>query len=255
MQLGNERHHHRAHAGQKRGGARALHEDIPRHCSQPRRAGGRVLHPTPNISTAFLYRFDPHVRYSLGAIANLCCCREAVQLFYELDGPRHVRQVVLPSRHQLAHPFALILSAVTGEQFDGALGSPKATLDAVNCIVDAGLLAPLLVFASLPASGEQAQQVLHPSLSHTASCLCHRFPAPLSRDDSAVRVSSSAHENHAARPPRLYGGGYGDAACCAGAIMSPAAPPPPAAAHAAHAAFAPQAVTAWANQEAETEDS
>jgi hypothetical protein len=115
--------------------------------------------------------------YSLGAIANLCCCREAVQLFYELDGPRHVREVVLPSRHQLAHPFALILSAVTGEQFEGALGSPKATLDAVNCIVDAGLLAPLLVFASLPASGEQAQQVPHPSLSHTASCHIN-FPRP-----------------------------------------------------------------------------
>ena len=29
----------------------------------------RVRHPTPNISTAFLYRFDPHVRYK-EVIAN-----------------------------------------------------------------------------------------------------------------------------------------------------------------------------------------
>ena len=97
--------------------------------------------------------------YSLGALANLCCCREAVALFFELEGPRHLQEVVLPSRHQLAHPFALIVSAVTGEQFEGGLGRHKATLDAVNRVVDAGLLPPLLVFASLPATGAQGQQV------------------------------------------------------------------------------------------------
>jgi hypothetical protein len=43
VQLGNERHDYRAHAGHKRRGPRALHEDLPCHCSQPRRTGGRVL--------------------------------------------------------------------------------------------------------------------------------------------------------------------------------------------------------------------
>jgi hypothetical protein len=102
-----------------------------------------------------------HVRrYSLGALANLCCCREAVELFFELDGLRHMREVVLPSRHQLAHPFALIVSAATGAHFEGGLGLPAQTLDAVNRVVEASLLPPLLVFASLPATGTQAQQVL-----------------------------------------------------------------------------------------------
>ncbi len=109
---------------------------------------------------------DQAAVYSLGALANLCCCREAVDMFFELDGPRHLKEVVQPSRHQLAHPFALIVSAVTGEQFEGGLGLPKATLDAVNRIIDASLLAPLLVFASLPASGAQAHQV--PRSSHHA---------------------------------------------------------------------------------------
>jgi hypothetical protein len=107
--------------------------------------------------------------YSLGALANLCCCRDAVELFFELEGPRHLKEVVLPSRHQLAHPFALIVSAVTGEQFEGGLGLPKATLDAVNRVVDAALLPPLLVFASLPATGAQGQQV--PPSAPAASCL------------------------------------------------------------------------------------
>ena len=121
--------------------------------------------------------------YSLGALANLCCCREAVALFFELEGPRHLKEVVLPSRHQLAHPFALIVSAVTGEQFEGGLGRPKATLDAVDRVVDAGLLPPLLVFASLPATGAQGQQV--PPCAPPASC------PPLTRHFSCARRPSS----------------------------------------------------------------
>ena len=73
-----------------------------------------------------------------------------------------------------------------------------------------------------------------------------------SRADSAVRISTAAHEEHTARPARLNGGGYDDAAYCAGATISSRAPLAPAA---PHFAFAPQAVTAWANLEAETEDS
>ena len=105
-------------------------------------------------------------------------------MFFELDGPRHLKEVVQPSRHQLAHPFALIISAVTGEQFEGGLGLPNVTLDAVNRIVDACLLAPLLVFASLPASGAQAHQVTcssHPArhgvvlvLTRCRSCASRR---------------------------------------------------------------------------------
>ncbi len=124
--------------------------------------------------------------YSLGALANLCCCREAVDMFFTLDGARHLKDVVLPSRHELAHPFALVVSAVTGEQFEGGLGSREATLAAVNRIVDA-CFAPLLVFASLPASGTQAQQVC-----------CHPLSPPtvrfLSRRGAAVHVSPQAHE-------------------------------------------------------------
>ena len=129
--------------------------------------------------------------YSLGALANLCCCREAVEMFFELDGTRHLKDVVLPSRHQLAHPFALIVSAVTGQQFEGGLGAPKVTLDAVNRIVDATLLAPLLVFASLPASGAQAQQVQR-SLHHSVIVLW------ASRHDAAVRISPQTHEERSA---------------------------------------------------------
>ena len=43
--------------------------DITRHMLQqhPLRSSfaGLVPHPTPNISTAFLYRFDPHIRFQL----------------------------------------------------------------------------------------------------------------------------------------------------------------------------------------------
>ena len=157
--------------------------------------------------------------YSLGALANLCCCREAVALFFELEGPRHLQEVVLPSRHQLAHPFALIVSAVTGEQFEGGLGRHKATLDAVNRVVDAGLLPPLLVFASLPATGAQGQQV--PTLRPTR-CV----PAP-SRATSAVRRGPQAHEKRAARRARLHGRRNANASCCAGARARLPVPPPP----------------------------
>lgn len=111
--------------------------------------------------------------YSLGALANLCCCREAVQLFFELDGLRHMREVVLPSKHTLAHPFALTVQAVTGSHFEGALGLPKQTLDAVNRVVDACLLPPLLVFASLPATGTQAQQVRNSALTRICKLAPH----------------------------------------------------------------------------------
>jgi hypothetical protein len=128
--------------------------------------------------------------YSLGAISNLCCCREAVELFFELDGPRHLREVVLPSRFQLAHPFALIVSAVTGQHFEG---SSSSNIDAVNRLVDASLLPPLLVFASLPATGAQAQNVTSFPISPQPT-FSSRFSSP---HDAVVPVGSETHEKRA----------------------------------------------------------
>ena len=36
---------------------------------------------------------DQAAVYAVGAVSNLCCCPEAVQLFFELDGLRHLKQV------------------------------------------------------------------------------------------------------------------------------------------------------------------
>ncbi len=177
--------------------------------------------------------------YSLGALANLCCCREAVQLFFELDGLRHMREVVLPSKHQLAHPFALVVAAVTGAHFEGGLGLPKATLDAVNRVVDACLLPPLLVFASLPATGTQAQQVSFsaPTRSHHMPHMEAKLCADALKHMKSVRPDLPATMEEAMAMPLVV------------QVRAIAANAP----LAAHPDL--QAVTDWAKAEAETEES
>ena len=121
------------------------------------------------------------------------CAVACVACDAAFDHWRLLEQVVLPSRHQLAHPFALVVLAITGAHFESSSStrSSSSNADAVSRVVDASLLAPLLVFASLPATGTQAQQVCTRS-----ACICCLVPynalAPTFSFVSCVQLCTSA---------------------------------------------------------------
>ena len=127
------------------------------------------------------------------------CAVACVACDAAFDHWRLLAQVVLPSRHQLAHPFALVVLAITGAHFESSSSSSSSSsnADAVSRVVDASLLAPLLVFASLPATGTQAQQVC---------TLCvYLLPCPTQRTRTnvficllraVVYLCAAAHEEH-----------------------------------------------------------